>query len=116
MLRSSEMLCCATPPLPPPPTSSSPRTSSSSASFRFALGRLAGAMPTPSTGRAGARELRADQHGRGHLNIAVEGNKVSMELEVPGADIVGFEHAAKTDREKAAVETAKTQLAAPLTL
>ena len=39
-----------------------------------------------------------------------------MELEVPGADIVGFEHAAKSRREKAAVEKAKTQLSAPLAL
>jgi hypothetical protein len=39
-----------------------------------------------------------------------------MELEVPGVDIVGFEHAAKTSREKSAVEKAKAQLAAPLIL
>ena len=36
-----------------------------------------------------------------------------MELEVPGADIVGFEHAAKTRTEKAAVEKATTQLRLP---
>ena len=39
-----------------------------------------------------------------------------MELEVPGVDIVGFEHAAKTTRDKATVEKAKTQLLAPLAL
>ena len=39
-----------------------------------------------------------------------------MELEVPGVDLVGFEHAAKTRHDKAAVEKAKTQLLAPLTL
>ena len=37
-----------------------------------------------------------------------------MELEVPGMDIVGFEHAASTDAQKAAVEKAKAQLAKPL--
>ena len=31
------------------------------------------------------RELGSHEHGRGTLNIAVEGNKVTMELEVPGA-------------------------------
>jgi pyruvate/2-oxoglutarate dehydrogenase complex dihydrolipoamide acyltransferase (E2) component len=36
-----------------------------------------------------------------------------MELEAPGVDIVGFEHAANTDKQKAAVEAAKKQLAAP---
>ena len=62
------------------------------------------------------RELGAHQHGHGTLNIAIEGHKVSMELEVPGADIVGFEHAAKTKAQQAAVEKAKAQLAAPLSL
>jgi hypothetical protein len=82
----------------------------------FALCLVASTIATPSIAADEHRELGAHEHGRGTLNIAVEGNKVSMELEVPGADIVGFEHAAKTDREKAAVETAKTQLAAPLAL
>ena len=77
---------------------------------------LAGALATASLAADEHRELGAHEHGRGTLNIAVEGNKVTMELEVPGVDIVGFEHAAKTSREKAAVEKAKAQLAAPLTL
>lgn len=62
------------------------------------------------------RELGAHEHGRGTLNIAVEGNKVTVELETPGVDIVGFEHAAKTSREKAAVDKAKAQLMTPLSL
>jgi hypothetical protein len=64
----------------------------------------------------GHRELGAHEHGRGTLNIAVEGNRLSMELEVPGADIVGFEHAPSTPKQKAAVEAAKKRLAAPQTL
>jgi hypothetical protein len=62
------------------------------------------------------RELGAHEHGRGTLNIAVEGARVSMELEAPGADIVGFEHAAKTRTQKAAVEKGKKLLSAPQTL
>jgi hypothetical protein len=62
------------------------------------------------------RELGVHEHGRGTLNIAVEGARVTMELEVPGADIVGFEHAAKTNQQKAAVAKAKTQLMTPLSL
>jgi hypothetical protein len=65
---------------------------------------------------AAHRELGAHQHGKGTLNIAIEGKKVTMELEVPGADIVGFEHVAKSRRDKAAVEKAKTELMAPLAL
>jgi hypothetical protein len=77
---------------------------------------LAGTVATPSFAAEEHRELGAHEHGRGTLNIAVEGNKVTMELEVPGVDIVGFEHAAKTSRAKSTVEKAKTQLMAPLTL
>src|SRR6266705_5649095 len=82
----------------------------------LALCFLAGAVATPSFAAEEHRELGAHEHGRGTLNIAVEGTKVTMELEVPGVDIVGFEHAAKTRKDKAAVEKAKTQLSAPLSL
>jgi hypothetical protein len=70
----------------------------------------------PCAALAQHRELGPHQHGHGTLNIAIEGGRVSMELDVPGADIVGFEHAAKTKVEKAAVEKAKAQLADPLSL
>jgi hypothetical protein len=52
------------------------------------------------------RELGPHEHGVGRLNIAIEGKRVSMELEVPGADIVGFEHKASTEEQKAAVSKA----------
>ena len=55
------------------------------------------------------RELGAHEHGHGSFNIAIEGKKVAMELVAPGADIVGFEHKAKTSKQKAAVtEATKT--------
>jgi len=60
--------------------------------------------------------LGAHEHGRGTLNLAVEGTRVSLELEVPAADIIGFEHVAKTPRQKAAVAQAKKQLLAPQAL
>ena len=76
------------------------------------LGIVAYAPPAP----AQHRELGAHEHGRGTLNVAVEGKRISMELEAPGADIVGFEHAANTRQQKAAVEKAKKDLLAPQTL
>lgn len=82
----------------------------------IALLMLAGVACTASLPVQAHRQAGAHEHGRGTLNIAVEGNKVTMELEVPGADIVGFEHVAKTIREKQVVEKAKGQLQAPLTL
>jgi hypothetical protein len=75
-----------------------------------------GIMASPASSPAQHRELGAHEHGRGMLNVAVEGNRVSMELEAPAADIVGFEHAARTRQQRAAVEKAKQQLLAPLAL
>ena len=62
------------------------------------------------------RQLGPHQHGHGTLNLAVEGQSLQMEMEVPGADIVGFEHEAKTAEDQAKIETAKETLAQPLAL
>jgi hypothetical protein len=62
------------------------------------------------------RELGPHVHGHGTLDIAVEGTKVSMSLEVPGMDIVGFEHAAESADQKQAVDKGTATLSAPLTL
>jgi hypothetical protein len=62
------------------------------------------------------RQLGAHVHGHGRLNIAIEDKTVSMELEAPGADIVGFEHEPATRAQRAAIEKAKAALAAGLSL
>ena len=62
------------------------------------------------------RELDAHEHGVGELNIAIDGNQIAMELHAPGADIVGFEHAAESAQDRAAIETAVATLARPLAL
>ena len=62
------------------------------------------------------RQLGAHEHGTSTLNIAFDGGTLMMELEAPGADIVGFEHAAETDADKAAIEAAEAVLADPATL
>lgn len=62
------------------------------------------------------RELGAHEHGHSALNIAIEGDRIDMELIAPGADIVGFEHAAKSEEDKAAVEKAEATLGEPLSL
>lgn len=56
------------------------------------------------------RQLDAHVHGHGEFNIAIEGNKVTMILEAPGADIVGFEHEPSNDQQKQAIEKAKALL------
>jgi hypothetical protein len=62
------------------------------------------------------REAGPHVHGHGTLDIAIENNRVSMELEVPGMDIVGFEHRARTKEQKTALGKAMTQLGNPLAL
>jgi hypothetical protein len=62
------------------------------------------------------RELAAHEHGHGALNIAIEGDQIAIELEVPGFDIVGFEYAAETDADKAAVEAGLAALGDPTAL
>ena len=62
------------------------------------------------------REAETHEHGHSALNIAIEGNVVALELEAPGADIVGFEHAASSDEDKAMVAKAMTTLEKPLDL
>ncbi|MDF1669954.1 MAG: DUF2796 domain-containing protein [Roseovarius sp.] len=62
------------------------------------------------------RELDAHEHGVGELNIAVEGDTIAMELHAPGADIVGFEYAAKSAEDRAAIDGAVAALAKPLEL
>jgi uncharacterized protein DUF2796 len=70
----------------------------------------------PAAAQTTQRQLAPHEHGRGTLNIAVEGNKFGMELEVSGMDIVGFEHEAKTHKDKGTLEKAKQKLSTPLSL
>lgn len=63
-----------------------------------------------------SRDLGAHQHGHGDLNIAIAGARIAIELEVPGFDIVGFEHAAETAEDIAKVEAALARLAEPMAL
>lgn len=70
----------------------------------------------PVLAEEGHRELGAHEHGHSALNIAIEGDRVEMELMAPGADIVGFEHEAESTEDVAAVEQAEAMLGEPLSL
>ena len=52
------------------------------------------------------RQHDAHVHGAGTLNLVQEGNQVHIELEIPGMDIVGFEHQATSTSQKEAVKKA----------
>lgn len=77
---------------------------------------ISAAAAAPSFAEDAHRELGAHVHGRGTLNIAVENTRVSIELEAPGMDIVGFEYEASSAEQKAAVTKAKDVLGDPLSL
>jgi hypothetical protein len=62
------------------------------------------------------RDLDAHEHGHSALNIAVEGTQVAIELEAPGADIVGFEYEATTAADRAKLDAAIAELSKPLSL
>ena len=58
----------------------------------------------------------AHVHGHGTLDVAVEGTKILLVLEAPGADLVGFEGMGETAEELAAEQTARSALNDALTL
>lgn len=62
---------------------------------------------------ASERKLHSHEHGVSSLKMAQEGTVVTMELEAPGNDIVGFEYKPKSEAEKKAVEAALTTFKAP---
>ncbi|MHC8357222.1 DUF2796 domain-containing protein [Pseudomonas sp. LB3P81] len=60
--------------------------------------------------------LGAHEHGVSRLNAALDGQTLELELESPAMNLVGFEHAATTDADKAKVAAVRAQLEKPLAL
>lgn len=55
---------------------------------------------------------KAHTHGIADLDVAVDGGRLSVALTAPAADVVGFEHAPRTDEQRAAVASAERLLRA----
>lgn len=67
--------------------------------------------PLLSTIQAGEHHHHdAHVHGVAHLNVALEGNDLYIELTSPAANIVGFEHDPRTQNQEGAVQEAIKQL------
>jgi len=62
------------------------------------------------------RQLGPHEHGHGTLNIAVENNQLSIDLDVPGMDLLGFEHTPSTPEQKASATAAEATLKDALAL
>jgi hypothetical protein len=56
--------------------------------------------------RSAERQLDAHAHGYGELNVAIDGQKVALELSSPAFNIVGFEHSPETSKDKATFKNA----------
>ena len=59
---------------------------------------------TPFKSVESATSLDAHEHGSATLNIAVDGDSFFLEFVSPSVNIVGFEHAAKTDQQTTAIK------------
>ncbi|HKS13403.1 MAG TPA: DUF2796 domain-containing protein [Pseudomonas sp.] len=60
--------------------------------------------------------LGAHEHGVASLNVALDGTTLELELDTPAMNLVGFEHAASSDADKAKVAAVRQQLEQPLKL
>lgn len=60
--------------------------------------------------------LGKHEHGVAQLNVALDGKSLELELDSPAMNLVGFEHAASSEADKAAVAKARAQLEKPLEL
>lgn len=52
----------------------------------------------------------AHVHGAATLQVAIDGNTLTLNLESPLDNLLGFEHAPRTDKQKAAVRTMAERL------
>ena len=59
----------------------------------------------------GHREHDPHEHGRGMLDIVLEGEELVAELRIPAVNVVGFEHAPGDDAEREAVREAVARFA-----
>jgi|SRR5215217_1157123 len=62
------------------------------------------------------RHVDAHTHGMGKMTLVIAGSAVSIQLTIPGSDIVGFERQAQTPEEQSAVDSAIAALSNPLEL
>ncbi|WP_462401766.1 DUF2796 domain-containing protein [Pseudomonas sp. Marseille-QA0332] len=60
--------------------------------------------------------LGAHEHGVAQLNVVLDGKNLKLELESPAMNLVGFEHLASSDADKAKVAAVRQQLVQPTKL
>lgn len=58
----------------------------------------------------GFEDHHAHEHGAATLNVAAEGQRLSIEFASPAVNVVGFEHAPRSEAERAAAKKAESLL------
>lgn len=61
------------------------------------------------------REHGAHEHGAGTLGIAFEANKGKIDFKIPSESIFGFEHVAKTEKDKKTMKESLAKLESKIT-
>lgn len=84
--------------------------------FCLAAALALAASPAQAHGQARKTSHAAHVHGQARLMLAVAGNAVQIGLETPLDNLLGFEHAPRTAKEKQAVDALRARLDAPQTL
>lgn len=82
----------------------------------FALLPLAAAAQDHDHDHAEHGSLGKHEHGAASLNVALDGSTLEIQLESPAINLVGFEHAASSDAERATVAAVRQQLEQPQAL
>lgn len=72
----------------------------------MAIGTAALAFAMFAAAQSSHREHGAHEHGSGALNIVVEKDELLIELRFPGVNVVGFEHAPGSEKDRAAINKA----------
>lgn len=57
-------------------------------------------------------QTKAHEHGALKVDVAIEGNKLSIDLEMPLDNLVGFERAPRTDAERKSADAALARMRA----
>jgi hypothetical protein len=61
-------------------------------------------------------QQKAHIHGLSEISLSISDNKIEIKFESPASNIVGFEHAAKTIKQKERVQYARSSISKPLSL
>lgn len=64
----------------------------------------------------GHASLAAHEHGSARMNLALDGQLLEIEFASPAMNLVGFEHAPRSDADKSRIAAARSSLEQPLTL